>query len=90
MNSTLSDIRSSMTSLVDQHRVKIVININNFLNSIKERVNNHNEDIFDAIIKQYTSIKARNHETDKEKKITSKVIYAKTLSHLHQLRLYEK
>ena len=60
------------------------------MNSIEKRVGNHKKNIFDAIIKQYTSIEIRDHKIDKEKKITSKIIYAKALFHLYQLRLYEE
>ena len=66
------------------------MNIDNFLNSIEKRINDYEKNIFDAIIKQYTSIKVRDHEIDEEKKITSKITYAKTLSHLYQLRLYKE
>ena len=90
MNFTFSNIRSSIIFLINQNRVKIVINIDNFLNSIEKRINDHKKDIFDAIIKQYTSIEIRDHETDEEKKITSKITYTKAFSHLNQLRLYKE
>ena len=61
-----------MISLINQNRVKIVININNFLNLIEKRINNYEKNIFDVIIKQYTLIEIRNHKTDKEKKIIEK------------------
>ena len=57
-----------MTSFIDQNRVKIVININNFLNSIEERVNDYKKNIFDVIIKQYTSIEVRDHKIDKKER----------------------
>ena len=83
MNSTFSNIRSSMISFIDQNRVKIVISIDNFLNSIEERVNNYEKNIFDVIVKQYTSIEVRDYEIDEKKKVISKIIYAKAFSHLH-------
>ena len=79
-----------MISFIDQNRVKTVISIDNFLNSIEKRVNDYEKNIFNAIIKQYISIEIRNYEIDEEKKITLKIIYAKTFSHLYQLRLYKK
>ena len=72
-----------MISFIDQNRVKIVININNFLNLIEKRIDDHKKNIFNVIIKQYTLIEVRDYENNEEKKITLKVIYAKTLFHLY-------
>ena len=85
MNFILSNIHSLIISFIDQNRVKVVININNFLNLIEKRINDYKKNIFNAIIKQYILIKIRNHKINKEKKIISKIIYAKTLFHLYQL-----
>ena len=79
-----------MIFFVNQNRVKIVINIDNCLNPIEKRIDDYEKNIFDVIIKQYTSIKIRDYEIDEEKEITSKITYAKAFSHLYQLRLYEK
>ena len=83
MNFILSNIHSLIISFIDQNRVKVVININNFLNLIEKRIDNHKKNIFNVIIKQYTSIEVRDYEINKKKKITLKVIYAKVLFHLY-------
>ena len=40
-----------MIFFVDQNRVKIIMNIDNFLNSIEKRVDDYKKNIFNVIIK---------------------------------------
>ena len=72
-----------MIFFIDQNRVKIVISIDNFLNLIEKRIDYYEKNIFDVVIKQYISIEIRDYEINEEKKIISKIIYAKAFFYLY-------
>ena len=89
MSSTLSDIRSSMTYLVKQQRVRATMSIDSFLNPIEETVDDH-DDIVHAIVQQYAPAESRDHETDEEEEVIPDVTCEEALFSLRQLRLYEE
>ncbi len=79
-----------LMALTTTERIKSVINIAQFLNPVKETVDDFDDDVIDAIVEIYNTGAERGYETDEDDVSEPLVKGFEALQLLKRLRLYEK